>query len=154
MAAFACLFASVAALGLFVASYTVEDHYYADLEIARISRSGGTISVRWRNPLGNSPYISPAWLMKIGFGYARVVYRSTPLPATYPPGTSDDFSLVWFPAWFMCAVFATPAAWWLTRRWPWGREDFSRCPSCGYNLTGNVSGVCPECGTPISKKAE
>ncbi len=23
------------------------------------------------------------------------------------------------------------------------------CPSCGYDLTGNVSGVCPECGTPI-----
>jgi Ca2+/Na+ antiporter len=21
--------------------------------------------------------------------------------------------------------------------------------SCGYNLTGNVSGICPECGTPI-----
>ncbi len=24
-----------------------------------------------------------------------------------------------------------------------------RCRSCGYDLTGNVSGVCPECGTPI-----
>ena len=24
------------------------------------------------------------------------------------------------------------------------------CKSCGYNLTGNQSGVCPECGTPIS----
>lgn len=24
------------------------------------------------------------------------------------------------------------------------------CRACGYNLTGNVSGVCPECGTPIS----
>jgi Flp pilus assembly protein TadB len=23
------------------------------------------------------------------------------------------------------------------------------CPSCGYDLTGNVSGVCPECGTPV-----
>ena len=23
------------------------------------------------------------------------------------------------------------------------------CPSCGYDLTGNVSGVCPECGNPI-----
>lgn len=23
------------------------------------------------------------------------------------------------------------------------------CPACGYNLTGNVSGVCPECGKPI-----
>jgi hypothetical protein len=22
------------------------------------------------------------------------------------------------------------------------------CKACGYNLTGNVSGVCPECGTP------
>jgi len=23
------------------------------------------------------------------------------------------------------------------------------CVRCGYNLTGNVSGVCPECGTPV-----
>ncbi|MHC5109181.1 MAG: hypothetical protein ACYTHJ_04810 [Planctomycetota bacterium] len=23
------------------------------------------------------------------------------------------------------------------------------CGSCGYNLTGNTSGMCPECGTPI-----
>lgn len=23
------------------------------------------------------------------------------------------------------------------------------CKHCGYNLTGNVSGICPECGTPI-----
>lgn len=23
------------------------------------------------------------------------------------------------------------------------------CLTCGYNLTGNISGRCPECGTPI-----
>jgi hypothetical protein len=23
------------------------------------------------------------------------------------------------------------------------------CRSCGYDLRGNVSGICPECGTPI-----
>lgn len=23
------------------------------------------------------------------------------------------------------------------------------CQKCGYDLTGNVSGVCPECGTPV-----
>jgi hypothetical protein len=26
------------------------------------------------------------------------------------------------------------------------------CLSCSYDLTGNVSGVCPECGTVVSKK--
>src|SRR5262245_38932526 len=25
----------------------------------------------------------------------------------------------------------------------------NRCHECTYNLTGNVSGVCPECGTKI-----
>jgi hypothetical protein len=29
-----------------------------------------------------------------------------------------------------------------------------RCPNCGYNLTGNASGVCPECGTPIAQRVE
>ena len=26
------------------------------------------------------------------------------------------------------------------------------CRSCGYSLTGNVSGVCPECGTPVANQ--
>jgi len=33
------------------------------------------------------------------------------------------------------------------------RNDFDRCQECGYNLTGNVSGVCPECGTPIEAES-
>ena len=28
------------------------------------------------------------------------------------------------------------------------------CSTCAYNLTGNTSGVCPECGTPVHPKAE
>lgn len=27
--------------------------------------------------------------------------------------------------------------------------SYPSCTNCGYNLTGNVSGICPECGTPI-----
>lgn len=30
--------------------------------------------------------------------------------------------------------------------------DGEHCLSCGYNLTGNVSGVCPECGEPLPRK--
>jgi hypothetical protein len=33
---------------------------------------------------------------------------------------------------------------WQSRWWPPGT-----CPQCGYNLTGNVTGRCPECGTCV-----
>jgi predicted amidophosphoribosyltransferase len=51
-----------------------------------------------------------------------------------------------FPLWMPFAMVGIPTAylWWRDRRTPPGH-----CPKCGYNLTGNVSGICPECGTPI-----
>jgi hypothetical protein len=48
-------------------------------------------------------------------------------------------------------LFVTPAAAaWALYRCVRARSDgrgAHRCPRCGYDLTGNVSGVCPECGT-------
>jgi hypothetical protein len=49
-----------------------------------------------------------------------------------------------------------PWRWWLwhrrTGRWL-ARRDALRsqghCPECAYDLTGNVSGTCPECGAAI-----
>ena len=29
------------------------------------------------------------------------------------------------------------------------RKRTGLCSNCAYNLTGNASGICPECGTPI-----
>jgi hypothetical protein len=44
------------------------------------------------------------------------------------------------------ATFVVVFAYWLRRRW---RETgLPICRGCGYDLTGNVSGVCPECGAP------
>jgi hypothetical protein len=38
----------------------------------------------------------------------------------------------------------------LTVRWfRRARRLPSECPKCRYDLTGNVSGICPECGTPV-----
>jgi hypothetical protein len=31
------------------------------------------------------------------------------------------------------------------------RRRYALCVQCGYSLTGNTSGVCPECGTPVAK---
>ena len=41
----------------------------------------------------------------------------------------------------------------LAVHWPDFSEpiDDGHCKVCDYNLTGNVSGICPECGTAISK---
>jgi rubrerythrin len=33
-----------------------------------------------------------------------------------------------------------------------GMVDGIHCPGCGYNLTGNLSGVCPECGAPFARR--
>jgi len=38
---------------------------------------------------------------------------------------------------------------WLRRRANARRVRQGVCLACGYNLTGNISGVCPECGTAI-----
>lgn len=47
-----------------------------------------------------------------------------------------------------------PLIWFLVRRLrPWQQHAHcmrnNLCRQCGYNLTGNVSGICPECGTKI-----
>ena len=52
------------------------------------------------------------------------------------------------------ALAVLPVAMLLTWYW-WPRlrrgdaGDSALCKSCGYNLTGNTSGRCPECGSPI-----
>jgi DNA-directed RNA polymerase subunit RPC12/RpoP len=51
-------------------------------------------------------------------------------------------------------LLAILIVWWVTRRPPIGRLSAVRCRKCGYNLTGNTSGVCPECGTSFELNSE
>ena len=59
------------------------------------------------------------------------------------------------PYWIIILLTAIAPGFWL-------RAEISRrrrmrtglCQSCGYNLTGNTSGVCPECGTPLPNGSE
>jgi hypothetical protein len=55
------------------------------------------------------------------------------------------------PLWIPSAVLAVLAVW-LCR--PMHRVSKGHCPKCNYDLTGNVSGRCPECGTAISTEVE
>jgi hypothetical protein len=55
---------------------------------------------------------------------------------------------LWMP--FVLIAISTVYLWWRDRR----RIRPGHCQECGYNLTGNVSGVCPECGERISGAGE
>jgi hypothetical protein len=56
------------------------------------------------------------------------------------------------PIWIPLALVLLPIglAWLRRRRAPIG----PLCETCGYNLTGNVSGRCPECGETIQPQAD
>jgi hypothetical protein len=64
-----------------------------------------------------------------------------PRTSVSPPRV-DWFILL--PFWLLLAVGVVPTARLWLRNGPYPRGC---CHKCGYNLTGNVSGVCPECGT-------
>lgn len=55
----------------------------------------------------------------------------------------------WFliPLWLPASIFTLVAliCWWRLSR----RDAGTNCRSCGYNLAGNVSGTCPECGAAV-----
>jgi hypothetical protein len=53
--------------------------------------------------------------------------------------------------WLIVALTLLAPAVWLIRRVRHRNTNASeRCRSCRYSLTGNTSGVCPECGTHVS----
>ncbi|HSZ60130.1 MAG TPA: hypothetical protein VK797_31085 [Tepidisphaeraceae bacterium] len=63
----------------------------------------------------------------------------------------DDGIVRWFamPPWVAAAILAALPTMWI-RKWL-SRPRAGSCQHCGYNLIGNTSGVCPECGTPVPK---
>jgi hypothetical protein len=60
------------------------------------------------------------------------------------------YGLLAVPYWLLAVVAALPAVFRaraaIRRR---HRSFRGRCRECGYDLSGNVSGVCPECGTVV-----
>lgn len=65
------------------------------------------------------------------------------------------------PSWLLLALLTPlPATWMGTLLVRYEKNRRRRlnarthCLSCGYNLTGNTSGVCPECGTRIAARVK
>jgi hypothetical protein len=78
------------------------------------------------------------WNYKWGFGVG------------YGPRWQEYHHSLLFPHWFVAGLTAVLPVIWLRRS---RRVPEGCCRSSGYNLTGNASGVCPECGTATGVKA-
>ena len=94
-------------------------------------------------------YLAPGrqgggWRVSPTSSYFRHVLPSikvAPFRSSMPPLTITRFCI---PLWAILLLNAIPTAW----LWHCDRRHYAPgdCQGCGYNLTGNVSGICPECG--------
>jgi hypothetical protein len=70
-----------------------------------------------------------------------------------PPPIAYTVHALYAPWAFWTFLTALLPAWALGHRLRRLRcQSAGRCPHCAYDLTGNVSGVCPECGRAVARR--
>jgi hypothetical protein len=133
--------------------YTETPQHY---RLAWVDRSGNsppqwsrrTLALYDPRAVQTFAWVAPDWLLP----HAWAVAQNT--GATFDNATYQCEekwfigTTVWVPYW-PPAVFASilPLNYLVkVRRRRAAERDSTRCPACGYDLTANVSGVCPECG--------
>ena len=78
--------------------------------------------------------------------YPKIHFSVLPNRLPKSPFTVIVHDCLAMPMWIVLASILVPTIvlWRQNRHIP-----HSHCQNCGYNLTGNVSGRCPECGTAV-----
>ncbi|HVP12160.1 MAG TPA: hypothetical protein VMV94_13365 [Phycisphaerae bacterium] len=94
---------------------------------------------------GFAPPITPPGLAPRGWSIRPMTVRLgfrflSPRVETWPDGRTVAYLPIW--VFLTPLLVATALLWWLDRR----RIPPGHCRRCGYDLTGNTSGRCPECG--------
>lgn len=96
---------------------------------------------------GNAP-TPPNWRSQSS-QFAGIQFHTT-IDTT--PGVDPAYALIIpVPYPLSVLVFMSIAAWMASRRI--SVYKYPHCMGCGYNLTGNTSGKCPECGRAVVKSS-
>jgi hypothetical protein len=97
-----------------------------------------SVGARWGDLVGRprlEARVEPPW--QRGLGGLSWYWWPVQGGSTFASGR-----VAYFPLYMLLPPLGLAA--WLLRR---GRRGGGTCRGCGYDLTGNVSGRCPECGT-------
>ena len=103
-----------------------------------------TVPGKWHDPALGLSHKS-----KLLVAMPRFVNR----PIGWASGADGDFSMFVFRMHHWLAVLITsvaPCVWVIRKR---RRAKTGCCGQCRYNLTGNISGVCPECGMAVADRS-
>lgn len=117
--------------------------WYGDGETWDVRLAGGALVFNW-GELPKQGIIR--WRFADGFNLVTGGPELLWIPFRYRWGVDG---LIALPLWPIPATLVARAVWrW--RRSP--RSGPGLCRTCGYDLSGNVSGVCPECGNATADK--
>ena len=117
--------------------YLVPSPYYRWVGIHRLANDDLCVQIR---------HLRPAPTRR--FAYRSMTFG--PLPGSTAP-TIEVRGLRMGIGVPMTLLIAYPFFAFVRARYRHHRHRSGHCPTCEYDLTGNTSGVCPECGTPTDQ---
>jgi hypothetical protein len=168
IAAAVSLLLFLAMTALWVRSYQFADVFQRNGPMVALLGAGrGRVGGSWidiRAIVSGQHFSGPLWTYRrspsIAFTYSSVTPRTHEINfggLTYVAGWAGPrcpYHLLVLPIWLLTLMFSVVPVWWLVL---WRRARAVRlqghCAACGYNLTGNISGVCPECGRGVQEVA-
>lgn len=137
--------AGVAACVLFAGAWVASAYGFASIQVGRRAvdvKFGGVWFYGADNSNTNEYRVIRASWLAPHFRHVPLVGSYTGGPAAAPYAIWAIYVPFWCP--LVLVAITTVVLWFRDRGYPAGH-----CLTCGYDLTGNVSGVCPECGTKI-----
>lgn len=147
----------VAAAVLWVRSYWITDTIFTQVDSGQCFEACSLRGVFYVN----SPQFqarakagSGLWHDPVGPNFMCIWDRPQHHFGGFSYSKDDIFHWIGIPMWFVVLLLSlTQAVGLVCRSRRLGHNVGNLCSVCGYNLTGNLSGVCPECGASPPLKA-